>query len=107
MKPTEPPVRFDEPPLWFREVRLAAETRLALLTVTAAPEPDVIFVVPPLTVTLPAETVTFARLIAVISEPADETLPLTEPPVRLAVPPLTFTLASEALAVNVLLLTRV
>ena len=71
----------------FRLVRLAALIKVPPVTLADAPEPAVIFVVPAFTVTEPAETVTFPRLMAVIKVPADETLPVvTNPPVRLAVP---------------------
>ena len=68
-----------------------------------APEPAVMLVVPVVTLTEPAETVTFPRSIAVIRVPADETLPVRLPPVRLAVPlPPTVRSFRIALAVKVL-----
>ena len=86
-----------------RLVRLAALISVPPVTLADAPEPAVMLVVPVVTLTEPAETVTFPRSMAVIKAPADETLPVRLPPVRLAVPAVpTVRSFRMALAVNVL-----
>ena len=56
------------------------------VTVTEVFAPEVIFVDPPATVTVPPETITLERLMDVTSDPLDEVFPVTEPPARLAEP---------------------
>ena len=55
-------------------------------TFADAPDPLVIFVVPPSIVTDPPDIVTFERLMEVIRHAFDETFPVTDPPMKLAVP---------------------
>jgi len=69
-----------------RPVRFAFKFNVPFETSTDAPDPLEIFVVPPSIITDPPVTVTFERLMEVISVPFVEIFPVTDPPVKLAVP---------------------
>jgi len=84
---TFPPTRLAVPLLTFNVVREADEINEPVLeTLTDAPEPAVMLVVPAETATDPPDTVKLEMLWEVSSVPADETLPDGDAPSILTVP---------------------